>query len=163
MKRTLIPVLTIVGLLLGLFTAVMLRLSSWRINQDINGWKDRAEVSSEPHDMLLYMTNTRDGMVKWGMTEGNAALFFPTPETDMSLIYRNVNQYVDQSKVLLEMDRTSPQYAMNLEQLSWSINRLDLHAFQYWANHDGLDTAILCWVGWLAFVVFGIWWMFLDL
>lgn len=154
--------LSLIGLALGLFTAVMLGLSSWHIDQDIDGWKDRAEVSSEPNDMLMYMTNVKNGMEKWSMISGNSALIFSTPATDMGLIYKNIGQYISQSELLVGMDRTTPEYAMNLEQLSWSINRIEIHAYEYYANHDGLGISILCWIGWLMFFAFGLWWLFTD-
>jgi hypothetical protein len=151
--------LTIVAFVVGLVTAIVLGLTSWHIDQDINGWKDRAQVSMEPTDMVTYLTNVKNGMQKWGMTSGNAALFFPTPETDMALIYKSVNQHITTAESLVAMDRSSIQYSAGLNNLGNRISELDLHAFQYWANHQGLLINIFCWIGWILSVVFGVWWL----
>lgn len=159
MENRTVGFLSLFALVVAIFTSVSLGLTSWRIDQDINGWKDRAQVSSEPNDMLAYMTKVKEGMERWGMTSGNAALFFPTPSTEMDLIYRTVDQHVVQAQVLTTMDRTTPEYQTGLDNLRGSIRELDVHAFQYYANHQGLATNFLCWLTWIAFLVFGIWWM----
>ena len=151
--------LTIVCLVLAIFISTQLAFTSWHINQEINGWKDRAQVSSEPNDMLEWMTNVKEGMEKWDMVSGNAALFFPTPSTDMALIYHTVNQHIEQATVLTGMDRTSPQYQTGLDNLRGSIRELDIHAYQHWANQGGLLLSIGCWFSWIAFIVFGFWWL----
>ena len=62
-------ILTIVFFMVGVITGINLVLTRWHINQDINGWKDRAQVSSEPNDMVLYMNNVKEGMEKWGLIQ----------------------------------------------------------------------------------------------
>lgn len=157
--KTVAGVLSIMFLLVCVSSAIIFGITSWRIYQDVDGWKDRAEVSSEPHDMLLYMTNVKNGMEKWGMTTGNSALIWQSPASDMGLIYRNIGQYVDQAEILTNMDRSSTQYAMNLEQLSWSINRLELHSSDYWGTHQGLPISVAFYVGLALFLVFGFTWL----
>lgn len=154
--------LSLVGLVLGIITAIVLGLNGWHISQDIYGWKDRAQVSNEPHDMAEYMTNVKVGMEKWGVTDGNSALFFPTPSTDMGMIYRAVQQHVDQAKVLETMNRASPEYQTGLDNLRGSIRELTIPAYDYWANHQALTISLLCWAGWIMFIGFGLWWLFTD-
>ena len=72
MKKGLL-VLAILFTLLWIVNAAGLGIANWQINQDIVGWKTRAQVSSEPNAMLTYLTNVRNGMESWGMTTGNAA------------------------------------------------------------------------------------------
>lgn len=151
--------LSIVFLVVALITSLIIGITSYQINRDINGWKARAQVSSEPNDMYDYMSKVKTGMESWRMTSGYAALIFRTPDNDMSLIYRTVEQHVDQAKVLTTMSRSSPEYQTGLDNLRGSIRELDLHAFGFWAVHDGLIWNVLCWVGWILFLVFGWWWL----
>ncbi|HHT9138796.1 MAG TPA: hypothetical protein ACFYEK_16320 [Candidatus Wunengus sp. YC60] len=156
--KTVLGTLSIVFLLIAVVSSIAIGLTSWHIDQDINGWKSRAQVSSEPHDMLLYMSNVKAGMEKWGITSGNAALFFPTPETDIAMILRSIQQHIDQAKILTAMDRSTPQYQTGLDNLRGSIRELNVHAFQDWSNHDGLLLTITVWLGWILFIVFALWW-----
>ncbi len=151
-------ILTVILFVVAVVTSVSLGLTKWHIDQDINGWKDRAQVSSEPSDMMLYMSNVKSGMEKWGLTTGNAALIFDTPDKDMVLIMRTVQQHIDQAGVLTKMDRSSPEYQTGLDNLRGSIRELDLHAWDAWYYHDGFGTAILCIIMWILFVVFAFLW-----
>lgn len=147
-------------LVVAIGTSIALFIGSWHLNQDIYGWMERAQVSNEPHDMVTYLTNVKQGMEKWNMTEGNAAFFFPSPSSDMTLIYMAVEQDIDQAKILESMDKSSPQYAINLDNLRGAIRELTIPAYEYWANHgSGFPIAIFCWIGWVGFLVFGVWWV----
>lgn len=152
--KTVFGTLSMFFLLVASVSSIAFGLTSWHIDQDINGWKGRAQVSSEPHDMLHYMSNVKAGMEKWGITSGNAALFFPTPETDLALIFRSVQQHIDQAEILTAMDRSTPQYQTGLDNLRGSIRELDLHAFQAWRNNDGLVLTIVMIIGWALYIVF---------
>lgn len=157
--KTIVGVLSLVFCAIAIIVSVMLGITGWHIRQDIGGWQERAQVSMEPDDMALYMTNVKEGMQKWGVTEGNALLFFPTPATDMSLIFRAVNQHIDTAKSLINMDRSSIQFATGLDNLRGGIRELSIPAYQYYVNHQYLSTNIFCWIFWILFIAFGIWWM----
>ena len=157
MKAGVIGALAFVFLVLAICSSVDLGFTGWHISQDVDGWKSRAQVSMEPADMAAYMTNVRNGMEKWGLTSGNAALIFPTPETDMSLIYRAVNQHIATAESLTSLNRSTDAYANGLDNLRGGIRELDLHAWQDWVNHEGLLLNILCWTCWILFVVFIVW------
>ena len=151
--------LSVFCLILAVFTTVILVVNNYEINRDIEGWKSRAQVSSEPNDMHEWMTNSKEGMERWNMTQGYAALIFKTPENDMSLIYRTVSQHVDQAEVLTTMDNSSPEYQTGLDNLRGSIRELNLLAFEYWSVHTGLSWWILCIVAWFGFLIFGSIWL----
>lgn len=124
---------------LFLFAVLTVTYIGWQIDNEIDGWKSRAQVSSEPNDMLGYMTSVKTGMEKWGMTTGHAALIFQTPENDMGEIYDTVLNHVEQAKVLTTMNRTTPEYQTGLDNLRGSIRELDLHADAYYGNkREGL-------------------------
>lgn len=142
----LVVAIAIVGVLVG---------NHYQIDRDINGWKDRAQVSSEPRDMLTWMTNVQEGMERWGMTQGHAALIFQTPSNDMSLIYHTVQQHVAQAVVLGTMNRSSPEYQTGLDNLRGSIRELNLQAGYYWDIHAGVFWWILFIAAGLGFIIFG--------
>ena len=156
MKKGLL-VLSILFTLFWIANAAGLGLAGWQINQDIDGWKTRAQVSSEPNDMLIYMTNVRSGMESWGMTTGNAALIFKTPATDMELIFKTVTNHVDQAQVLTTMDHSTPEYQTGLDNLRGSVRELDLHSFKYWSVHQGLIFEITAWLSFILACIFWIW------
>lgn len=138
--------LTVVFGLIFLITSGTFVFVGWQIDNEIDGWKSRAQVSSEPNDMLEYMTHVKEGMENWGMTSGNAALIFRTPENNMAEIYKTVLNHVDQAKVLTTLDRTTPEYQTGLDNLRGSIRELDLHADSYWGVHQGLIVWVLFWL-----------------
>jgi hypothetical protein len=150
--------ITLFCLFLLVIAVVVLGLTMYDIDRDINGWKTRAQVSSEPNDMHEYMSRVQSGMKAYDMTHGYAALIFPTPDNDMALIYRAVGQHVEQAKILTTMDRSSQEYQSGLDNLRGSIRELDLHAYEYWSRHQGLAWNILFWVSLVLTILFGLAW-----
>lgn len=159
--KTIVGVLSLVFCAIAIVLSIVFGIIGWHIKQDIGGWQQRAQVSMEPDDMTLYMTNVKEGMQKWGVTEGNASLFFPTPATDMSLIFRAVNQHINTAKSLIDMDRSSIQYATGLDNLRGGIRELSIPAYQYYANHQYLGANVACCVFWVLFFAFGVWYLFI--
>jgi len=148
-----------IGCLIVAIVATTVWVSTgYHINRDIEGWKTRAQVSSEPNDMLRYMTLTSAGMERYGMTSGSAAIILKTPENDMSLIYHTVQQHIDQAKILTSMDRSSPEYQTGLDNLRGSIRELNLYAFAFWSARGGFIWQIVCLVSWILLLVFGTIW-----
>jgi hypothetical protein len=143
--------MSIILLLVALVITVALFITHYHISRDIEGWKERAQVSSEPNDMHEYMTNVKEGMEEWNMTEGNADILFPNPDNDMSLIYRAVQQHVDQAQILTDMNRSTPEYQTGLDNLRGSIRELNLEVHDYWNWHQGF----LSWVALVIVVIFG--------
>lgn len=141
--------LSLVFLVAFVACCVVIFVAHYNISYDIIGWQVRGQVSSEPNDMHLYMSNVKAGLEKWGMTTGHADPFLPKPDNDMALIYRTVNQQVEQSLVLTTMDRRSPEYQTGLDNLRGSIRELNVQAHHYWSLHIGL-------IFWLGFLPFGI-------
>lgn len=141
---------------IAVLASIVLGVNGYQISRDIDGWKTRAQVSSEPNDMLQYMTNVKSGMESYRMTSGSAALIFKTPENDMALIYHTVIQHVDQAQVLTTMNRSSPEYQTGLDNLRGSIRELNLHAFEFWSVRAGLAWWIFCILAWLGFLIFGV-------
>lgn len=146
--------MALVCLVVALITSAILGVSSYLINRDVDGWKTRAQVSSEPFDMLEYMLNVQKGMEAWDMTTGYAAIIFKTPENNMALNYHTVIQHVKQAEVLTTMEKSSNEYQNGLDNLRGSIRELELYSFAHWSRHGGLIWSILCWVGWIGFFVF---------
>jgi hypothetical protein len=143
-------------LVLAVICSIALAINWWQVNQNIEGWKTRAQVSSEPNDMFEYMSNVKAGMERYGMTRGYAAIIFSTPANDMVLIYKTVGRHVDQAKVLTTMNRNTPEYQTGLDNLRGSIRELQLHAWYYWSIHDGLLLWIATISFWIAGIIFGL-------
>lgn len=150
----------VIGCLVVAISATIMWVSAgYEINRDIEGWKSRAQVSSEPNDMLRYMTLVSAGMERRGMISGSAALILKTPENDMSLIYRTVQQHIDQAKILTSMDRSSPEYQTGLDNLRGSIRELNIHAVDFWSAGGGFIIQMLCTIGWLSAILLGGVWL----
>lgn len=137
----------------------VLGINSYQISRDIEGWKNRAQVSSEPNDMFNWMQKAKEGMERRGMTTGHSALILHTPDNDMSLIYHTVQQHIDQAKVLTTMDRRTPEYQTGLDNLRGSIRELNLRVQNYWSAHGGLIWWILAILSFAGFSIFGSVWL----
>ena len=151
--------LSVLCLVVAVFASVLLVVNGYQISRDIDGWKTRAQVSSEPNDMHEYMSKVKSGMEDYRMTSGYAVLIFKTPENDMALIYHTVNQHVDQAQVLTTVNRSSPEYQTGLDNLRGSIRELNLYAFAFWSVHEGLAWLILFILGWICVCLFGCIWL----
>ena len=136
----------------ALIFSVVIVINQWHISQDITGWQQRAQVSSDPNDMLEYMQNVKSGMDKWGMTNGYAALFFTTPGNDMLLIHKAVERHIALATELTTMDKSTTQYQTGLDNLRGQIRELDIQAGYYWDVHAGLIYWLLAIVFWLVVV-----------
>lgn len=147
---------TVVFLVLAVAISIFLVANWWQIEQNIEGWKTRAQVSSEPNDMFEYMSNVKAGMEKYGMTRGHAAIIFSSPANDMALIYKTVGRHVDQAKVLTTMNRATPEYQTGLDNLRGSIRELTLQAWYYWSIHDGLALWVAAIIFWVIGVITGL-------
>lgn len=158
-KESLMGKTALVMFVLAVVFSIILGIANYQINRDIEGWKTRAQVSSEPNDMHEYMGKVQAAMEELRMDRGYADLIFQTPENDMGLIYHTVKQHVDQADVLTKMNRASPEYQTGLDNLRGSIRELNLYAYEFWLVHDGLVWNVLCWVCWILFLLFGVLWM----
>ena len=119
-------------------------------NIDTTEWLDRAQVSSNPTDMKEYLMNCRDGMERYGITSGNCDLIFKNkPETDMSLIYKSLNNCISRCELIETMNSNTTEYNVALDDLRGTIRELDLHSTQaYWVltNFWGMLYLYLGWI-----------------
>lgn len=147
-------------LILCLVCTGVLIFASWQVNRDVNGWWIRAQVSSEPNDMLEYLQYARDGMERWGMTYGYANIIpiAQHPENDMGLIIDTIDNHVDQAGQLTEMDRMSPEYQTGLDNLRGSIRETNIHSWEHWSFHRGLVFWLGAIVGAIGATIAGCWW-----
>lgn len=155
--KALLAFITLLMTALTLASCGVIISNHYQIDREVDSWKGRAQVSSEPNDMYEYMSNVKEGMERRGFTSGYADPIFPTSETDMALVYRAVQQHVDQAEVLTTMDRSTPEYQTGLDNLRGSIRELELHTKSYWSWHFGLGWWILNTLSWIFLCVFGFW------
>lgn len=127
---------------------------NWRIEQDTSAWLDRAQVASNPTDMQMYLLKVKDGMEKHGLTTGNAALFYPTADTDMPLIMEALQRSIDRTEYMKQFNMSSVQYQVALDDVRGQIRELYIHAEErMW--RDNYLFAIWVWTGWIwAGIVF---------
>jgi hypothetical protein len=150
--------LMIAGAILLVGSFVWIMVVDYQLDRNINGWKDRAQVSSEPNDMLQWITKTKEGMENWGMTSGYSELIWQTPDNDMALIYKTVVNHVNQAEVLTKMNRSTPEYQTGLDNLRGSIRELDLQTYGYWNIHQGFVIWIAGIIGLISLVIGVAWW-----
>ncbi len=148
--------LTVLSLVLFLTMAGIGIYVSYQIDKDILSWQVRAEAVSGREDMLQYMQNVQTGMEEWDMTQGYSALIYKTPENDMGLIYKTVQDHVKNLQLLQEMDPNTPQYQTLIDRLQDSIGDLVIPADAYWNCHDGLVVSIVLWVSIVIFIISGL-------
>ena len=130
-------------------TFVHILLTDYEINRDIDGYLDRAQVASDPVDMKDYLVKCAEGMDEWGLTDGHATLWFPTPENDMRLVVKALHRSINRCIGISHMNDSSPEYQTALDDVRGQIRELNLHSHErYWV------------INWYV-QAFGIWFMFL--
>lgn len=150
-------IVAIVFTLAWLVLLAVFQYTSWRLEQDIDGWKNRAQVASDPSDMLDYLTNLKVGLEKWGMTSGHAALVFHTPNNNMEEIYDTVVNNIERAKELTAMDPLTDAFVSGLDDRRGALRELELHSYKYWSVHQGLVFEILAVFSAVIAVIFWIW------
>lgn len=150
-------VMAILCTLAAIAAGIVLGIAGYQIDRDILSWLVRAEVSSDPEDVLLYMERVKSGMEAWEMTDGHAALIFKTPRNDMGLIYEAVQDHVRNAQLVVTMDPSSTQYQSGLDRLQDSIGILEIPAHYYWGIHGGLVFWVLLILFIVLALVFWIW------
>lgn len=129
----------ILGLLLLIVFAGCLYfgiVQNWSVTRDTTAWLDRAQVASNPTDMREYLINCRDGMIEWDLDTGHDAIIFETPENDMELVMKALENSISRCYEVETMNTTSPEYQTALDDLRGQIRELDIHSTgRYWVKH----------------------------
>lgn len=141
--------LAIVFLMLWIIAIIFTVTQAYEIDRDIESWLNRAQVSSNPTDMLDYLEKCRDGMIKSDLTTGHGHIFWHTPDNDMTLIMKALDRSIERCKDIEQMDKDSPEYQTALDDVRGQIRELDLYAWQKWVADN---VPIFLWVvtGWLT-------------
>lgn len=130
-------------------------VSCYRVKRDTTSWLYRAQVSAEPSDMVDYLQKVKEGMNRWGLTEGSANLVFKKPSTDMRLIMKSIDSAISNIKPTIKMDRGSTAYQVALDNQRGILRELELYSFARW-NVDVWLVNILIAVLWIVTIVIGI-------
>ena len=132
------------------------------IQRDTGSWLDRAQVAANATEMHDYLQNAREGMEKYGMTQGNAALIFKRPDNDMALIYDAVKQLEDRAGKQADLLRADPQYVntttyqVALDDMRGTARELELQNLSYYWRHDGFLQMFLTVVMWPLLIIVGL-------
>ena len=128
-------------------------LQYYHLNRDLDSVQDRAQISANPQDMLLYLETMRDNMVKYGATSGHTALLWKTPANDLALHFQAVNSMVGRLGEIQGLPRDSDAYQSGLDDLRGVLREMPRIASGVFWVHYGW------WMGLLAVVCYG---MFLQ-
>lgn len=113
----------------GIGFAVM---KDYEMNRDVLSWKDRAQVAANAPDMLGYIKTMRSSMENHGMTEGQCAVIFGTPATDMGKNYQAVLKIEERLQIIDNMDESSQAYQSGTDDVRGIIRELNFSATEWW-------------------------------
>ena len=150
-------IITLVLFILWLISATFVLPMRFAIDRDINGWLDMAQVASDPVTMGEDLQRAHDGMVRYGLTEGNAALVWRTPETEMPLIMKALDASIQRTKYMANFTTDSIQYQVSLDDLRGQIRELNLHATDRYFVDTPHRLLAAYWIllGWLILIAVG--------
>lgn len=144
----------ILGVLVTVAGLFFLFIESGKLSQDILSWHTIALQSSNPNDIAEYLRNFEKGLIKWGMTEGFSDPVFRTPEHDMKLFHRRVQQLIKDAELLTQLDKNSEVYQSGLRTITDKIEKLHIRLVdEYWRINQGLVYFILFIGGILMFLL----------
>ena len=108
-------------------------VGTWLINRDTVHILERAQVAANAADMQNYVTQLEQNMEERGMTTGYAALVWKSPENDMGLIYRVVQQVNERLSGIKDLPPDDTTYQVALDDLRGTLRELNLFAGSwYW-------------------------------
>ena len=145
----------IVLFLCALGLSIWMGVGCYRVKRDTTSWLYRAQVSAEPSDMVDYLQKVKEGMKRWGLTEGSANLVFKKPSTDMRLIMKSIDSAISNLKPTIKMDRGSTAYQVALDNQRGILRELELYSFARWNVNVWLVNILIA-VSWIATIVMGI-------
>ncbi|MBI2046810.1 hypothetical protein HYT26_01445 [Candidatus Pacearchaeota archaeon] len=151
MKWLICVLVGLVTLIISIWMGVMM---GYTINRDTTSWLIRAQVASNPTDMLEYLKNCENGMKNLNLTEGYASLIFKKPETDMRLIMKSLSSSIERAKNVQKMKPSSTEYQVALDDLRGTLRELDLYSPQRW-NTKVWFLNILIPVFWILTFILG--------
>lgn len=158
--RTVVGALSLVFLVIAVVASVVLGIAGYQIQRDIDSHLALARVEGQAESMLVDLTNAQAGLDAWNMREGYSAIIFKTPDRDMARVRHILVEYTERVQTFVAMDKASDAYQQGMDDLQGRITGLNVHAYDYWLAHDGIFPYTWCWVGWVLFLVFGLWWLF---
>jgi hypothetical protein len=150
------PWIFILGAVLIIGSMIAIGYNGYQITVHVTGYLDRAQVAADIEDIHNYLVLTKQGMEEGGFTQGYATWWLPTPENDMTLVTKALNQLINRSSLIIGMDKTSTAYQTALEDIRGTIRELNLHTHEYYIWHNGLVFIFTVVIGVLIIVGYGI-------
>lgn len=105
------------------------------VSRDTTALLERAQVASNPLDMRDYLLGVKKGMEDHDMTHGHAALIFKKPDNDMELIFRALESSINRADAIKDLEITSTEYQVALDDIRGQIRELDLKTESYYWRH----------------------------
>jgi hypothetical protein len=148
-KKVIVLIVLILSILLYIGAWGVYVNTTWQMDKDIDSWKARAQVASNPADMEKYLLNVKAGMIKWGLTQGNAALIFATPYNDYVLINDALDRTIERCNAVKNLNITSVEYQTALDDIRGQIRELDMGSQGWFVHGPQLSLTLWLWLGWL--------------
>jgi hypothetical protein len=152
-KKVIVLVVMILSILLYIGAWGVYVNTTWQMDKDIDAWKARAQVASNPADMEEYLLNVKAGMIKWGLTEGNAALIFTTPYNDYVLINDALDRTIERCNAVKGLNITSVEYQTALDDIRGQIRELDMGSQGWFVHMPQLLVTVWLWAGWAIITI----------
>lgn len=152
MKWLIFVLVGVISLVISIWMGVMM---GYIVDRDTTSWLVRAQVASNPADMVEYLKNVEAGMKKHNLTDNSANLIFKKPETDMKLIMKSLSSLIERAKNVQEMKPKSVEYQTALDDLRGTLRELNLYSSGRW-NAKVWYMNIIIPVLWILTFIFGI-------
>lgn len=157
------PKLAWISLVVFLGNYAIWYYTNYRIWYDTYDWVGRASIASHAGDMAEYLNRGIEGMKRWGFTEGHAALVFPSPANDMSLIMKSLERLKERADLLAKAytagnpptnDKlTTVEYNQAMDDLRSSMYEYPMQADYYWDVHfPGIIVSSVYYISLLSLV-----------
>jgi hypothetical protein len=162
MKLALAIVLDVVFVIILVVVTGSCMMKENTVERDTGSWLDRAQVAANATDMHDYLQKTREGLEKYNMTHGNAALIFKRPDNDMALIYDAVKQLESRVAKQADLLQADPQYVntttyqVALDDMRGTARELNLQQLGYYWRHDGFPQMFFAVISWIGLLVGGV-------
>lgn len=127
------------------------------LNQNVNGYLDRAESATTAEAMAGFIDQAIEGLEERGIAEGNWSwMATDNPNTDMGV---SVGQLESLRNRLLEIEknenRGSVDYAMSLREIKESFKRISINAYDLYTKNN----KSYFYSEWLVLLFFGLFWL----
>lgn len=115
-----------------LFVSVQLYKWSYPIDRDVWAQLDRAQVSAEADDMLVYVDVAISGLEERDQISGHCALYFKTLNNDLGAQYQSMKNIRSRLERTVLFDKSSVEYQSAIDDIRGTIRELPYNDCWIW-------------------------------